>query len=88
VHDIQKLVILLEQYLNRSVLSKELQQLRYFIEEESYDIKMIEDAIHTLKDKVTMFKLERMLSIQHKLPKQEVDEKTDRALDALFRSIK
>lgn len=88
VHDIQKLVILLEQYLNRSVSAKELQQLRYFLEEETYDIKMIEDAIHTLKDKVTMYKLERMLSIQNKLPKQAVDEKTDAALDALFRSIK
>lgn len=85
---IQSIVILLEEYLNRNLQAKELQQLRHLIEEEHYEIQKIKDIILDLKEKVSLFKIQRLLTIQDKLPKHETDSKKDAALDALFKSIK
>ena len=86
--NIQSVIILLEEYLNRNLNPKELQQLRHLIEEENFEIPKIKDIILDLKDKVSLFKIQRLLTIQDKLPKHEVNSKKDAALDALFKSIK
>jgi DNA replication protein DnaD len=88
ITNIQSIVMLLEEYLNRVLYPKELQQLRHLIDEEQYEIEQIKDIILDLKDKVTLFKIQRLLSIQDKLPKHKTDSNKDAALDALFKSIK
>lgn len=88
ITSIQSIVILLEEYLNRHLNPNELQQLRHLIEEEHYEIQKIKEIVLELKEKVSMFKIQRLLMIQDKIPKHETDSKKDAALDALFKSIK
>lgn len=85
---LQQFIVLLEQHLNREVNTKELQQIRYLIDEEKYSLMDMTAIVLELKDKVSLFKIEKMLSIQKKIPKIEVDQEQDRALEALFKNIK
>jgi DNA replication protein DnaD len=85
---IKKIIIKLEQYLNRILKPFELEQLREMFDVDGHKYDDIYQIIEQLKEQVTIKKIQRMIVLQSRLPQQEVDPETDKALDALYKSIK
>jgi hypothetical protein len=49
---------------------------------------VIIDSIHQLKERVSIKNIEKMVILSKNIPKVVVDEKVDKALDHLYKSIK
>jgi len=85
---IKKIIIKLEQYLDRMLKPIELEQIREMFDIEGYSYDDMYQVIEQLKEQVSVKKLQRMLVLQSRIPNQEIDPETDKALDALYKSIK
>ena len=85
---LKKIIILLEQKLNRLLTSKELQTLRYLIDTHQVSLESLADIIEQLNDRVSIKNIEKMMMISKNMPKVVVDEKIDKALDDLYKAMK
>lgn len=85
---IKKIIIKLEQYLNRMLRPKELEDIRQMLEENDQQYDAIYQIIEQLKERVSIKRIQQMLVLQSRIPDQKVDSETDKALDALYKSIK
>ncbi|MDL2292477.1 DnaD domain protein [Acholeplasma sp. OttesenSCG-928-E16] len=87
---ISQTIDLLETELNRILTDNELETLRSFYEEERYTHEDILKAINIAKDnnKLSLKIIEKILINDAKVQKVEVDEKTKKALDDIFKAIK
>ena len=89
-HDdqIKKIIIKLEQYLDRMLKPIEIEQIREMFDIEGYSDDDMYQVIEQLKEQVTVKKMQRMLVLQSRIPNQDIDPETDKVLDALYKSIK
>lgn len=87
-NQIKKIIIKTENYLNRMLKPLELEQLRELFDVEGFTFDDIDPVIDQLKEQVSIKKIQRLLVIQSKLPKHQVDAETDQALEELYKSIK
>ena len=85
---LKKIIILLEQKLNRLLTSKELQALRHLIDTHQVSLESLADIIEQLNDRVSIKNIEKMMMISKNMPKVVVDEKIDKALDDLYKAMK
>jgi DNA replication protein DnaD len=85
---LKTIIQLLESYLKRLLTSKELQDLRYFMDTQHVSSDVIIDSIHQLKDRASVKNIEKMVILSKNIPKVVVDEKIDKALDHLYKAIK
>lgn len=85
---LKKIIILLEQKLNRLLTSKELQTLRHLIDTHQVSLDSLTDIIEQLNDRVSIKNIEKMMMISKNMPKVVVDEKIDKALDDLYKAMK
>jgi DNA replication protein DnaD len=85
---LKTIIQLLEFYLKRLLTSKELQEIRHFMDTQRVSTDMIIDSIHQLKERATIKNIEKMVILSKNIPKVVVDEKVDQALDHLFKAIK
>lgn len=85
---LKKVIVLLEQKLNRLLTSTELQTLRLLIETHQVTLESLSDIIEQLNDRVSLKNIEKMIMITKNMPKVVVDEKVDQALDNLYKAMK
>lgn len=85
---LKKVIMLLEQKLNRLLTSTELQTLRLLIETHQVTLESLSDIIEQLNDRVSIKNIEKMMMISKNMPKVVVDEKVDKALDDLYKAMK
>lgn len=85
---LKKVIVLLEQKLNRLLTSTELQTLRHLIETHQVTLESLSDIIEQLNDRVSLKNIEKMMMISKNMPKVVVDEKIDKALDDLYKAMK
>jgi hypothetical protein len=85
---LKKVIVLLEQKLNRLLTSTELQTLRLLIETHQVTLESLNDIIEQLNDRVSLKNIEKMILITKNMPKVVVDEKVDQALDDLYKAMK
>ena len=85
---LKKVIVLLEQKLNRLLTSTELQTLRLLIETHQVTLESLNDIIEQLNDRVSLKNIEKMIMITKNMPKVVVDEKVDQALDDLYKAMK
>ena len=85
---LKKVIVLLEQKLNRLLTSTELQTLRLLIETHQVTLESLNDIIEQLNDRVSLKNIEKMILITKNMPKVVVDEKVDQALDNLYKAMK
>jgi hypothetical protein len=85
---LKKVIVLLEQKLNRLLTSTELQTLRLLIETHQVTLESLSDIIEQLNDRVSLKNIEKMILITKNMPKVVVDEKVDQALDDLYKAMK
>lgn len=85
---LKKVIVLLEQKLNRLLTSNELQTLRLLIETHQISLESLNDIIEQLNDRASIKNIEKMMMISKNMPKVVVDEKVDKALDDLYKAMK
>lgn len=76
-----------EQGLGRVLKSYELENIRTWYDQSTYDHEQIMRAIDSAGGNISIKFVERILT-QQIIPKKEIDEDMDRALDNLFKKIK
>ena len=87
-NDLKKSIIKIETYLNRMLKPSELEQLRELFDVEGFTFSDIDQVTEQLKEQVSIKKIQRLLVIQSRLPKQPIDAETDKALENLYKAIK
>ncbi len=85
---LKKVIVLLEQKLNRLLSSTELQTLRHLLETHQVTLESVIEIIEQLNDRVSIKNIEKMMMISKNMPKVVVDEKIDKALDDLYKAMK
>lgn len=85
---LKTIIQLLESYLKRLLTSKELQELRHFMDTQRVSTDVIIDSIHQLRERASIKNIEKMVILSKNIPKVVVDEKVDKALDHLYKTIK
>ena len=87
-YQLKTIIQLLESYLKRLLTSKELQELRHFMDTQRVSTDVIIDSIHQLRERASIKNIEKMVILSKNIPKVVVDEKVDKALDHLYKTIK
>ncbi len=86
-NEISGSIKLIEQGLGRSLMSHELENIRRWYDEKDYTHDQIGQAISAAKDRVSIKRIERLLS--QVIPETiEIDSDTENALDEIFKKIK
>ncbi len=85
--DITEAIRLFEQGLGRVLKAYELEMIRSWYENETYQHDAIMKAIDAAGARVSVKQVERLLT-QQIMPKVELDDDTEKILDAIFKKIK
>ena len=85
--DITETIKLFEQGMGRLLKGYELDMIRTWYEEQMYSHDEIIKAIDSAGARVSVKHVERLLT-QQIMPKVEIDDDTEKALDAIFKKLK
>ena len=86
-HDITGTIRLFEQGMGRMLKAYELEMIRSWYEKQEYNHEAILKAIDSAGARVSITYVERLLT-QQIMPKIEIDDETEKALDAIFKKMK
>ena len=86
-HDISETITLFEQGMGRVLKAYELDMIRSWYENEEYEHHAIIKAIDSAGERVSVKHVERLLT-QKILPKIDIDDDTEKTLDAIFKKKK
>ncbi len=86
-NDISSTIKLFEQGMGRVLKAYELEMIRSWYEQEEYTHEAIQKAIDQAGDRVSVKHVEQLLT-QQIMPKIEIDDDTEKTLDAIFKKMK
>lgn len=84
--NVMETVNVFEDVLQRMLRPQELERIRNWYEEELYQHDNVISTINLKGDKATIGNVEKLLS-QDKIADVEIDEKTDRILDSIYKKL-